>query len=92
MEVSTSSAGNATKQLHLHKCNKTIMVHKLCHIVGHDNFVKWYLHGVYAGHVGHTFVLFSYHLTSAKWLCRLQNEEQVLVCRKSHIKSLMATT
>ena len=87
-----SSAGNATKQLHLYKFNKTIMVHKLCHIVKHDNFVKWYLHGVYAGHIGHTFVLFIYHMASDKWIRRLQNEEQVLVCRKSHVNSLMATT
>lgn len=91
MEVSASSAGNATKQLHLHKC-KAILVHKLCHIVGHDNFVNWYLHGVYDRHVDYTFVLFSYHLTSAKWIRRLQNEEQVLVCRKSHVNSIVATT
>lgn len=67
------------------------MVHKLCHIVKQDNFVNWYIHGVYAGNTGHTFVLFSYHLTSAKWISRLQNEEQVLVCRKSNVNSLMAT-
>jgi hypothetical protein len=91
MEVSASSAGNATKLLHLHKC-KTIMVHKLCYVVKQDNFVNWCLHGVYAGHIGQTFLLFSCHLTSAKWIRTLQNEEKVLVCRKSDVNSLMATT
>jgi hypothetical protein len=61
--VSLTCKENGSVCIISRKCNKTaafaqtetIMVHKLCHIVKQDNFVNWYLHGVYAGHKDYTF-------------------------------------